>query len=166
MSVFIELIVDDHPRGAGSLLWENPTQRSNLLLLPNSLDHARHHPRQHPFWSDLWWVSLQECGQSMPAWGGTDKLMLFSPLFVSLIPLILLPSPISLPFSHLNFSPSVFSILPDLTHLFSQTNWSSSLSSHVFGSWFASVFALSPLFCFSLSLYMECSPGNWTENLC
>lgn len=161
MPIFIELIVDDHPRGAGSLLWEDPTQRPNLLLLPNSLDHAWNHPRQHPFWPDLWWVSLQECGQSMPARGGTDTLMLFSPLFVSVISLVLLPSPIPVPLSHLYFNPSVYSILPDVTHLFAQPNKSSSLSCLKFLLCFC--LCLSPL---SRSLYMECSPGNGTENLC
>ncbi len=158
MSVFIELIVDDHPRGAGSLLWEDPTQRSNLLLLPNSLDHAWHHPRQHPFWSDLWWVSLQECGQSMPAWGGTDKLMLFSPLFVSLISLLLLPPHfLSLFLTWISAPQSTVYCLTSLISFLKLTSPPLCLLSCF---WLLVYFcfclpSLSPLFCFSLSLFLH-----------
>lgn len=134
MPIFIELIVDDHPRGAGSLLWEDPSQRPNLLLLPNSLDHAWNHPRQHPFWPDLWWVSLQECGQSMPARGGTDTLMPFSPLFVSVISLVLLPSPIPLIYISIPLS-TVYC----LTSLISLLNLTSPPLCPVSSSCFASV---------------------------
>lgn len=79
----------------------------------------------------------------MPARGGTDTLMLFSPLFVSVISLVLLPSPIPVPLSHLYFNPSVYSILPDVTHLFAQPNKSSSLSCLKFLLCFC--FCLSPL---------------------
>lgn len=156
MSILIELIVDDHPRGAGSLLWEDPTQRPNLLLLPNTLDHAWNHPRQHPFWPDLWWVSLQECGQSMPARGGTDTLMLFSPLFVSVISLVLLH--LQFPSLSLIYISIPLSTVYCLTSLISLRNLTIPPFCPVSSSCFASV----SVFPLSLSLHgMLTWQWNW-----
>ena len=61
-----EFSADDDSWGAGPFRREDSTQRTDLILLSNFLDHARNHPWQHPVWAGLRWIPLQFSHQSLP----------------------------------------------------------------------------------------------------